>query len=153
MSPIEYHEGQRAVQYEAKTDEIADKLASWVGPVVRYAELADLIVLAHAANKIQFTAISGKPPLLQAHESGQQFNLQFPEQLQEHIPVGTPLGGLVIFPREGRRSRFSGVLSQNGQQVSIQCQSAFTNCRKYIAPSISHGDEVKFGPRFGSLLT
>jgi hypothetical protein len=148
MSLIQYHKAQREIQREASTDELADKLVSWVGPVVRYAELADLIVTAQRGtdSKIQFIAISGKPPLIHACENEGTIFLQFPREFGNHIDSGTSIGGLVIMPSEGRRSRFQGILSKKEQHLEIECDTAFTNCKKYIAPSMSLGENLKFGP-------
>jgi hypothetical protein len=48
MPPLRYHAGQIAVQEEAKTRHVADKLAHWVGPVDEFALGADLLLLATA---------------------------------------------------------------------------------------------------------
>ena len=66
MNPLAYHAGQRAVQDEAQTRRVADKLADWVGPVPDFARGADLVVLAlpDDGGGLRFTVLSGEPPLV-----------------------------------------------------------------------------------------
>src|SRR5262249_22619002 len=85
-------------------------------------------------------------PLVETVQRDEQIYLRFPQQLRGHIKAGTPVGGLLTTLQEARRSRFSGVLAETEQQIEMQCQLAFTNCRKYIAPSIPLADDLKFGP-------
>jgi len=63
MPPLSYHAGQIAVQEEAKTRHVADKLAHWVGPVDEFALGADLLLLAtaDADGVLSFTVLSGGP--------------------------------------------------------------------------------------------
>jgi hypothetical protein len=151
MKRFQYHEGQRTLQREARTEEIADRLKPWVG-VIRNAALADLIVMAqqNTSAPVQFTAISGKPSLVETYERNEQIYLRFPQQLRDYIKATTPVGGLLITPGEGLRSRFSGVLAETGGQIDMECEIAFSNCRKYIAPSVPLADDMKFGPASGS---
>lgn len=148
MNPLRYHEGQRQVQREANTEPVADMLSEWVGPVIRYASLADLIVLASpgAGTSLAFTALSGQPPLVQAGSSGGTIRLSFPPAIARHIAPGTVTGGIVLNAIEARRSRFAGVLAEANGRLDIDCEIAFTNCRKYIAPTQRLGDSPLTGP-------
>ena len=147
MEPFAYHKGQRAVQREANSVLCADKLAAWVGPVVRFASIADLIVMASlGADGFRVAALSGPAPLVNAREDGSDLVIGFPKALGGHLPVGCLAGGIVINPAEARRSRISGVLEDRGSEVAISCQVGFTNCRKYMAPTASAGTAVHVGP-------
>jgi hypothetical protein len=66
MPSLQYHTGQRAIQEEAKTTHIAEKLAHWIGPVAEFAQSADLFLLAvtNPDNALDFTVLSGAPPLV-----------------------------------------------------------------------------------------
>jgi hypothetical protein len=65
--PLIYHPGQIQVQTEANTRPVAERLASWVGPVGQFTEVADLILLAaaHSAGELRFAAVSGPAPLVE----------------------------------------------------------------------------------------
>jgi hypothetical protein len=67
MAALSYHAGQIAVQEEAKTRPVADKLAHWVGPVGEFALGADLFLFAtaDADGILSFTVLSGDPPLVE----------------------------------------------------------------------------------------
>ena len=147
MEPFSYHEGQRIVQREANSVRCADKLATWVGPVVEFATIADLIVMASLAEDgFQVAALSGPAPLVAAREEGADIVIGFPNALGLRLPVGRRAGGIVINPAQARRSRISGVLVQQGEELVIRCQVGFTNCRKYMAPTASTGSAVHIGP-------
>ncbi|MBL8148142.1 MAG: pyridoxamine 5'-phosphate oxidase family protein [Anaerolineae bacterium] len=148
MHPLRYHEGQRQVQREANSEPAADMLAEWVGPVIRYAGLADVVVLATggAGRTVTFTALSGQPPLVQASSIGGFIRLRFPAAIARHIAPGTLVGGMVLYPVEARRSRFAGVLTETDGSLVIDCAIAFTNCRKYIAPTRRAGEALIIGP-------
>ena len=148
MHPLRYHEGQRQVQREANSEPAANSLAEWVGPVIRYAGLADLVVMATAGSgrTVTFTALSGQPPLVGAAYAGGSIRLRFPAGTARHIAPGTMVGGIVLFAVEARRSRFAGVLREADDGCEIDCAIAFTNCRKYIAPTRRAGDALVIGP-------
>ena len=106
MQPFRYHEGQRAVQREANSVVCADKLSTWVGPVVQFAGIADLIVLASPdGSDIRMGTVSGPPPLATAREAGEEIILELPRQLLGQLPAERRCGGIVINPAEARRSR------------------------------------------------
>lgn len=148
MRPFTYHVGQRAIQQEAKSTIIADKLSSWVGPVARNAERADLIVLAKldAHKELQITVMSGAAPLVSAQEIEEEILIHLPQALADHIPPDTLIGGIVISPSEYARSRIYGRLKQADGVLELRCQNAVTNCRKYIYPSIATGQTPQIGP-------
>jgi len=145
MSPRKYHEGQRQVQTEANCIKVADSLADWVGPVANYAMVADLIVLAtlEQSQAFNFTVLSGPAPLITATTEGDDIILSFPEQVLEKIPAGKLCGGIVINLAQARRSRIGGAFTATAE---LRCQTAFTNCRKYMAPSQSLGNSLNIGP-------
>ncbi len=148
MRPFQYHQGQREVQREANSIECADKLSTWVGPVVRFASIADLIVLASPDGAtIRIGAVSGPPPLVDAHEAGEEIILDLPADLGRQLPAGRRCGGIVINPAEARRSRVSGILADAGDHLELQCRLAFTNCRKYMTPTRTAGGPRHVGPR------
>src|ERR1700751_3895676 len=119
--PLEYHAGQIAVQTEANTRPVADKLAHWVGPIVEFMEVADLIVLATptADGRLRFTAIGGRAPLLE---------------------------GLASALAQRRRARLNGELTVGDDRTVLDAAEAFTNCRKYVAPSEAIETETRIGP-------
>jgi len=108
MNPLAYHAGQRAVQDEAQTRRVADKLADWVGPVPDFARGADLVVLALPDNGagLRFTVLSGRPPLV-AVVDGPEFRLMLPPELAGHVDGPTACGGLVISLGLARRASSS----------------------------------------------
>lgn len=147
MDPFPYHPGQREVQREANSVACADKLATWVGPVAEFASIADLIVLAHrSATRFEIAALSGPAPLVSATQDDGAVAIRFPRGLEALLPVGAPIGGIVIKPAEARRSRISGALSRAGDELELRCALAFTNCRKYMAPTVSEGAAGHLGP-------
>ncbi len=147
MEPFSYHEGQRTVQREANSVSCADKLATWVGPVAEFASIADLIVMASlVADGFHVVALSGPAPLVRAREDGASIVVDFPAALGVHLPVGAAAGGIVINPAQARRSRIAGVLVDDGRGLTIRCRVGFTNCRKYMTPTVSSGDSVHVGP-------
>lgn len=147
MRPFLYHEGQRDVQREANSILCADKLASWVGPVVDYANEADLIVLACAApDAPHVAALSGPAPLVSATEAAGEIAVSLPLELTDRLPLDHPWGGIVINPATARRSRVAGRPTVHGEAVVIPCVVAFTNCRKYMTPTSSTGTAAHLGP-------
>ncbi len=52
----------------------------------------------------------------------------------------------MINPGEARRSRVSGILHDAGNHLELRCRLAFTNCRKYMAPTKSAGPATHVGP-------
>lgn len=146
MPPLVYHEGHRAVQEEAKTVEVADQLADWVGPATQFALEADLFVLAggSASDGLQFLVASGPPPLVEIAGDA-PIALRFIDPLVPQLPDG-PCGGLVISMATARRARLNGTISKNGSGATLATTEAFTLCRKYVAPSITHAGEAILGP-------
>jgi hypothetical protein len=65
MPPLRYHSGQIAVQQEAKTTQIAERLAHWVGPITEFAQIADLFLFEILASdktiqfKVESYGVSG----------------------------------------------------------------------------------------------
>jgi hypothetical protein len=148
VSPLSYHPGQRAVQDEAGTRVVADKLADWVGPVVEFARGADMVVLAtRGPNQgFRFAMLSGAPPLVQVTEEP-DLRLLLPLIAGgPALPAGTAAGGLVIHPGFARRARINGILERDGADLALRATEAFTLCRKYIAPSVSAAAATLSGP-------
>ncbi len=151
MQPFAYHIGQRTVQREANSVPCADKLSTWVGPVVDFANGADIIVLAHAGtddgnHPLRVVALSGPAPLVQARGEEGAITLGLPLAVLEHLPVNEMCGGIVINPATARRSRIAGIARQHDEGVGISCDVAFTNCRKYMTPTSSEGTATHIGP-------
>lgn len=146
MPPLTYHEGHRAVQEEAKTVEVADQLAGWVGPATQFALEADLFILAcgSVGDGLQFLVASGRAPMVEV-VSDAPIGLRFIGSLAPQLPNG-PCGGLVISMATARRARLNGTISNEGEGATLTTTESFTLCRKYVAPSISHADEAILGP-------
>lgn len=137
MKPLVYHAGQRAVQDEAQTRRVADKLADWVGPVAEFARGADLVVLALPDNGqgLRFCLLSGGAPLV-ALADGPDLRLALPAELAGHVGGPTACGGLVISLALARRARINGFLYRRAAGPELVAAETFTLCRKYLAPSV-----------------
>ena len=151
MQPFHYHDGQRDVQREANSVAGADKLSSWVGPVAAYAAEADLIVLASlVAGDLRIAALSGPAPLVSVTAHGDDISLSLPRELEEHLTIDAPWGGIVINPATARRSRIAGTPTRTDSagtdgSITLPCRVAFTNCRKYMTPTSSVGNARHIG--------
>jgi len=155
MQPLHYHHGQVAVQDEANTRHVADKLAGWVGPAERYATTADLVLFAildAAGTKkvLRFAVLSGAPPLVLPVAPGR---LELPLAIKDVLALtddpgaaGTPIGGLVLSLATAERARVNGVARQRDGRVELEASEEFTLCRKYLAPSIAVRNELSIGP-------
>ncbi len=145
--PLTYHEGQIEVQTEANTRVVAGMLASWVGPVGEFCRTADMIVLAMPGpeGRLRFMALSGAAPVIEpAGRSAVLLRLngdQAPE-LSEDVSCG----GLAISLAVARRARLNGTLSRTADGLLLSATEAFTNCRKYVVPSVSLEECRHFGP-------
>lgn len=147
MRPFEYHEGQRMVQREANSIKCADSLSKWVGPVSDFALIADLVVLASIDNDaFRTAAISGRAPLVGASENNGDIALELPTSLVSLLGSEHSWGGIVINLAQARRSRISGMPIVGDDSVTMQCDTAFTNCRKYMVPSHDAGTARHVGP-------
>ena len=148
MKPLAYHAGQRAVQEEAGTVRVADKLADWVGPVAEFARGADVVVLALPDNGrgLRFCLLSGGPPLV-ALGDGPDLRLGLPAALAGHVDGPTACGGLVISLGLARRARINGFLYRRAAATELVATEAFTLCRKYFAPSVGVAEgPLRIGP-------
>ena len=148
MRPVEYHDGQREVQCEANSTKAADKLSTWVGPVIQYANEADLIVLASVTHsgELKVAALSGPAPLVAASEYEGGIMMHTPPELADQLPTDNAWGGIVINPAAAQRSRVAGVPVRQANVISLPFTTAFTNCRKYITPTASTGIAAHVGP-------
>jgi hypothetical protein len=147
MKPLVYHAGQRAIQQEAGTVRVADKLADWTGPAVQFARGADLLVLAlpDAGCGLRFAVVSGAPPLVEEIE-GADLVLRLPTGLAPQVGAPTACGGLAVSLAQARRARLNGLLGLHGGRPELRASEAFTLCRKYFAPSIAGAETVRVGP-------
>lgn len=146
MPPLTYHEGHRAVQEEAQTVEVADKLADWIGPATQFALEGDLFILTsgNASDGMKFLVASGPPSLVEI--AGEDpIVLRFVDSLTSRLPSG-PCGGLVISMATARRARLNGVISSDANGAILTTTETFTLCRKYISPSISRAEKPLLGP-------
>lgn len=162
MPPLRYHPGQIAIQEEAKTTHVAERLAHWVGPVAEFAMGADIFLLATANpdDTLAFTVLSGAPPLVEApgksglrvrHQPGESgidtdLLIRFKPDLGPHVIQSTPCGGLVINLAQARRARLNGQLRPQGNTSELATTETFTLCRKYMAPSLPLDDTPHLGP-------
>jgi hypothetical protein len=145
--PLQYHYGQIAVQEEANTRVVADRLAYWVGPVGEFASVADMIALAtpHSSGQLRFMVLSGQAPLLQIlGQSKLRFKTQ--GQARKCLPKRVACGALAINLAQARRARLNGMLSIDEYNFELETQEAFTNCRKYVAPSALLSFQTHLGP-------
>ncbi len=141
-----YHPGQIDVQTEANTRRVADMLSEWVGPLSEFTMGADLIVLATVeAGKFEVSTVCGAPPLV---ESIGAKELQFPAPMFSP-PVDRSrlrqVGGIAISLADRRRARLNGEITCDSQP-KLQASEGFTNCRKYIIPSLALESERRVGP-------
>ena len=144
--PITYHAGQMEVQAEANTRPVADKLAHWVGPITEFMEVADLIVLATPSSdgRLHFTALGGRAPLIEVVGGA---SVALPVALPVAMPGDSvPVGGLAIALAQRRRARLNGELTVGDDKTFLDAEEAFTNCRKYVAPSEAMDNAMQIGP-------
>ena len=147
MPPLNYHAGQIAVQEEAKTRHVADKLAHWVGPVDEFALGADLLLLAtaDADGVLSFAVLSGEPPLVDI-AGDSELRLRFPPGLAPLSQTPVACGGLAISLGQARRARINGTLIPNAGASELAAAETFTLCRKYMAPSLALEERPHLGP-------
>lgn len=162
MPPLRYHPGQTAIQEEAKTTHIAERLAHWIGPVAEFAQGADLFLLATANpdDTLSFTALSGTPPLVEvlgepslrvrhqpdASREESDLRIHFKPGLTPQVVNPTRCGGLAISLAQARRARINGLLAPHADAGELVTTETFTLCRKYIAPSLLLEDAPHLGP-------
>jgi hypothetical protein len=143
VRPLEYHDGQRAIQDEAKTRHVADKLADWVGPAREFAAGADLLLFATQGSDgvLRVHTLCGTPPLVEAPAEDVLL-------LRGFAPVAEPTlcGGLAIHLGQARRARINGVLRPVAEGSQLELSELFTLCRKYMAPSIAPEAAPHVGP-------
>jgi len=149
--PLTYHAGQIAVQEEANTRKLADQLAHWVGPVGMFMSVADLVILAVPFDgSLRFLALSGRAPLV---EVVGPTSLRLPiADFPGAGPSATKVGGIAISLAQLRRARLNGDLVQDGASCVLEAAEAFTNCRKYIAPSRPLEDALHVGPELREVI-
>jgi hypothetical protein len=147
MKPLAYHAGQLAVQTEAGTTRVAQKLADWVGPVPDFTRGADLLVLATpaAGGELRFTLVSGSPPLVTIAETP-ELRLGLPAAAAVGLRMPAACGGLAISLGLARRARVNGALQLGAAGPELLVAEAFTLCRKYMAPSVPLEPAVQVGP-------
>jgi hypothetical protein len=144
--PLIYHAGQLAVQTEANTRPVADMLSNWVGPLGEFTMGADLIILAALVDgAFEFATLSGAPPLV---EPAGGAALQFPAPMFSRPQAGDTrlVGGIAISLAERRRARINGDITCDYEPL-LTAHEGFTNCRKYIIPSLALEDDLHLGPR------
>lgn len=142
---LQYHGGQIAVQEEANTRRVADMLANWVGPVGEFSRVADMILLAtpDQDGDLRFSAVSGEAPLT---EVAADSRLRIPGLALDGRAKSLPVGGLAINLSQLRRARINGRLEFDGEGWTLEAEEAFTNCRKYMAPSFALRGERRYAP-------
>lgn len=145
---INYHEGQVAVQTEANTRPVAEMLSDWVGPVVEFCNMADVLVLAVPAGDsgdVRFMAVSGAAPLVEIIGPAQAL-VRIGEDSTRLLDGEVACGGLAISMETARRARLNGTLSPVDDGLLLEPVEAFTNCRKYVVPSEPIAFERQVGP-------
>jgi hypothetical protein len=148
MPALNYHSGQLAIQNEASTTQVAAHLAHWVGPVAEFARGADLILFAASAadRTLQFSTLSGAPPLVDILNSKDGLRLRLPGEIAQESTSPVSYGGLAISLANARRARINGQMLRRGDHSELETSETFTLCKKYIAPSISLEDQLLIGP-------
>jgi hypothetical protein len=144
--PLTYHAGQLEVQTEANTRPVADMLRGWVGPLGEFTLGADMIVLAAQVDgAFEFATLSGEAPLVEP--AGGQ-SLQFPAPMFSPPSDGETrlVGGIAISLADRRRARINGEITCDYEPV-LTAHEGFTNCRKYIIPSLALEDAMHLGPQ------
>jgi hypothetical protein len=152
--PLTYHAGQLEVQTEANTRPVAEMLREWVGPLGDFTLGADMIVLAaQAEGGFEFATLSGEAPLV---EPAGGMSLQFPAPMfsppaeggtRQQAEGGTRLvGGIAISLAERRRARLNGEMTCDYEPI-FTAHEGFTNCRKYIVPSLALDEAMHLGPQ------
>jgi hypothetical protein len=143
VQPLDYHSGQRAVQDEAQTRAVADKLADWVGPAREFCAGADLFLMAMRGDDgaLRFVNRCGPPPLVEPIGDGA---LRLAGVVAPAAP--TSCGGLAIHLAQARRARVNGTLRAGDGGALLEIVELFTLCRKYMAPSLDDGGAQVLGP-------
>jgi hypothetical protein len=145
MPPLNYHTGQIAVQEEAKTRHVADKLAHWVGPVDEFALGADL-----SSSPPQTRMASSTSRCCRASRRWWKSpaNRSSGSASAHLAPSRTPVacGGLSISLGQARRARINGTLVPSAGAVELAAAETFTLCRKYMAPSLALEERPHLGP-------
>jgi hypothetical protein len=142
-----YHDGQLAIQEEAGTRTVADRLANWVGPVGPFSLAADmfLLALADTAGIPRFTVLTGQPPLVELlGEATLRLRLSGACAPAPAGPVR--VGGLAINLSDMRRARTNGTLTPDARALVLEASETFTLCRKYMAPSLALAEQAHTGP-------
>ena len=141
---LQYHAGQIEVQDEANTRPVADMLAGWVGPVGEFSSVADLLVFAtpDGDGDLRFVTVSGPAPLVEITGST---TIRIPG-LALAGNEDVMAGGLATSLAQLRRARINGRLIPGDEGWSLETMEAFTNCRKYIAPSMAIDATVRSAP-------
>ncbi len=144
---LRYHQGQIAVQTEANTRRVADMLASWVGPVGEFCGSADMIVLAtpEASGRLGFLALSGAAPVVEVAGPASVL-LRLDDGAAAEIQGSVSCGGLAISLAVARRARLNGTLTRTAEGLVLRTSEAFTNCRKYVMPSMALESSRHTGP-------
>lgn len=146
---LQYHHGQIEVQTEANTRPVAEMLAGWVGPVGEFCRTADLIVLAVPGTgaPLEFLAVSGEAPVVEV-AGPPAVIVRLDDGQAPDLPEGVSCGGIAISLAMARRARLNGVLRHAPGRggLLLEANEAFTNCRKYIAPSVALSADRHVGP-------
>ena len=142
---LQYHAGQIEVQEEANTRPAAEMLAHWIGPVGLFASVADMIVLATSqeTGELQFAAVSGAAPLVDVVGDSA---IRLPHLELPYDADGGLAGGIAISLAQLRRARLNGRLWLDEGGWTLEAEEAFTNCRKYLAPSVAVSETPHAGP-------
>lgn len=144
---LNYHHGQIELQSEANTRGVADMLAGWTGPVGEFCRTADMLVLAlqDVGGELSYRVLSGAAPIATPIGPGQ---VLLPPAVVGDLCLDSavPCGALAISLAQARRARLNGELEWTPQGYLLTASEAFTNCRKYIAPSHPVADGLHGGP-------
>jgi len=144
---LKYHEGQIEVQTEANTRRVADVLASWVGPVGEFCRTADMVVLSvrGLGGRLEFSAVSGAAPVVEVAGPSSVL-IRLNEGQGPAVDGEVSCGGIAISLAVARRARLNGSLRRSPEGLVLEASEAFTNCRKYVAPSSALESARHFGP-------
>lgn len=145
---LTYHQGQIEVQTEANTRRVADMLARWVGPVGEFCATSDMIVLAVPDRErgLEFLAVSGAAPVVEIVGPSTILARLDKDEPSPRMAGTVSAGGIAINMAMARRARLNGTLTRTDDGLLLQTEEAFTNCRKYVVPSVPLASRRHFGP-------
>jgi uncharacterized protein len=142
MTEAGFHEGERAVQRRAGTEEEADRLAGMLDPPYldggfsRFLAGRTFAALSgrDAAGRLWVSPLAGGQGMLDAHGTVLKVHTApAPGDPLAGLPAGQPVGLIAIEFAIRRRVRINGTLERvSGRDLVIAVDQAYGNCPQYI---------------------